>query len=239
MPEVTEGQVVQVEKLKKRGPRGELVDVDKNDVIYNSLTAAQLEEISNQAYEDVREQARADGFSKGQTEGYQAGVEAAREELAQGAKNLSSTIDMLYSALAGQDDDVEQALVKLVICVSRSILRRELSVDSSHIADIVRQAMETLPLNARDIVVHLSEQDYHFLEQHQAIASDWQLQIDRTLTAGGCRITSKHSVVEYTLEDQFQQTINALVEQRFAALADSNSKLPVPENQSHSETADQ
>ena len=42
MPEVKEGQIVQVEKIKQRGPRGELINVGKEEIIYNSLTAAQL-----------------------------------------------------------------------------------------------------------------------------------------------------------------------------------------------------
>ncbi|MEH6556567.1 MAG: flagellar assembly protein FliH [Oceanicoccus sp.] len=224
IPEVKEGQIVKVEKLKSRGPRGELIDVDKDEVIYNSLTAAQLEEISNQAYEDVREQARADGFQQGKSEGYKAGISAAREELEQSTESLSKTIDMLFSALAGQDDEVEQALVNLVICVSRSVLLRELTIDSSQITAIVRKAVDELPLNSSDITIHLSEQDFQLLQEHNDISTHWQLQIDRTLTAGGCRVSSRHSVVDYTLEDQFQQTINALVEKRFAELADHSRK---------------
>lgn len=219
IPEVKEGQIVKAEKLKNRGPRGELVNVDKNEVIYNSLTAAQLEEISNQAYEDVREQARADGLQQGKDEGYQAGINAAREEQEQSAENLAKTIDMLFSSLAGQDDEVEQALVNLVICVSRSILRRELTIDSSQIAAIVSDAVDELPLSASDVTIHLSEQDFQLLQEHNDISAQWRLQIDRTLTAGGCRVSSRHSVVDYTLEDQFQQTINSLVEKRFSELA--------------------
>jgi|TARA_B110000908_G_scaffold66818_1_gene80885 flagellar assembly protein FliH len=216
IPEVTEGQIVKVENLKNRGPKGELVNVDKNQVIYNSLTAGQLEEISNQAYEDVREQARADGLKQGKDEGYQAGISAAREDLEKNAKNLSKTIDMLFSSLAGQDDDVEQALVNLVIGVSRSVLRRELTLDSSQIVAIVNEAVAELPLRATDITIYLNEQDFQLLQKHSEILAHWQLQIDRALTPGGCRVTSRQSVVTYSLEDQFQQTINSLVDKRFS-----------------------
>jgi len=219
IPEVTEGQIVKVEKLKNRGPRGELVNVDKSEVIYNSLTAGQLEEISNQAYEDVREQARADGLKQGKDEGYQAGINAAREELEKNAKNLSKTIDMLFSSLAGQDDDVEQALVNLVIGVSRSVLRRELTIDSSQILAIVNEALAELPLRATDITIYLNEQDFQLLQEHSELSTHLQLQIDRTLTPGGCRITSRQNVVAYSLEDQFQQTISSMVDKRFSDLS--------------------
>jgi flagellar assembly protein FliH len=228
IPEVTEGQFVKVEKLKSRGPKGELVNVDKNEVIYNSLTAGQLEEISNQAYEDVREQARADGLKQGQDEGYQAGINAAQEELNKNAKNLSKTIDMLFSSLAGQDDDVEQALVNLVIGVSRSVLRRELTIDSSQIIAIVNEAVAELPLRASDITIYLNEQDFQLLQEHSEILAHWQLEIDRTLTPGGCRVTSRQSVVTYSLEDQFQQTINSLVDKRFSELSNRTRERETP-----------
>ena len=218
-PEVKEGQVIRAEKMPRRGPRGELVNIDKSEVIYQSLTAGQLEEISSQAYEDVREQAHQDGLKQGHAEGYQAGIEAGQQAVQQQAAELHRTIDQLVHFLGGQDDEVEQALVNLATCVASAVLRRELTIDSAHIRDIVSEAIAALPMGAGDISVHLSEQDHQLLSAHSDIPSTWQLHIDRTLSPGGCRVQTAHSVVDYTLQEQFQQTVNALVEQRFAELA--------------------
>lgn len=219
MPEVKDGQVVRTEKMNKRGPRGELVNVDKNEIIYSSLTAGQLEEIANQAYEEVRERAYQEGHQQGYNEGHDKGLAAAQQTIAEQAGALHSAMQQLYSFLAGQDDEVEQALVNLATCVSQSVLRRELSIDSSHIGQVVSEAVATLPMNAKNIQVFLSEQDHQLLTSLEDIPEQWQLHIDRSLTPGGCRVVTDHSAVDYTLEEQFQQTVNALVEARFAQLA--------------------
>ncbi len=91
---------------------------------------------------------------------------------------------------------------------------------------VVREAIQALPLSASGLTVYLSDQDFQALTQREDLPEHWHLQIDRTLTPGGCRITTAQSVVDYTLEDQFQQLVNAIVEKRFAELAASASSRP-------------
>ncbi|ARN75411.1 flagellar assembly protein FliH [Oceanicoccus sagamiensis] len=234
MPEVKEGQIVKVEKLKDRGPRGELVNVDKEEIIYSSLTAAQLEEISNQAYEDVRQQAYQDGLKQGQEDGFKAGLDKGAQTIKQQAQQLNTAVANIFSYLQGQDDEVEQALVNVATCIASSVLRRELTVDASHIRAVVQDAIRLLPITAANLTVHLSEQDHQFLGSETDIPEQWTLQIDRTLKPGGCRVTSEHSVVDYTLEQQFQQTVNALVEKRFAQLSPHAEAMVVDHNASAS-----
>ncbi|MEE8057158.1 MAG: FliH/SctL family protein [Pseudomonadales bacterium] len=218
LPEVRDGEVVQVEKLKQRGPRGQLINVGKDEVIYSSLTAAQLEDISNQAYEEVRQQAYQDGLKQGRTAGYQKGLDSGQQAVQQQLASLNKTVSELLRYLGGQDDEVEQALVNMATCVASAVLRRELTIDSAHIGQVVNEAIAALPMEASNITVHLSEQDYQLLTTQTDIPEQWQLQIDRTLSPGGCRVQSQHSIVDYTLEEQFQQTVNGLVERRFAEL---------------------
>ena len=235
IPEVRDGQIVRAEKLQKRGPRGELVDVAKDEIIYSSITAGQLEEISNQAYQDLHEQARQEGIKQGHAEGYQAGIAAAQKDIKAQVQGLHAAVAEVFSHLAGQDDEVEQALMNVATCIASSVLRRELSVDSAQISQVVHEAVAMLPMDASNITVHLSAQDHDLLTAHADTPSQWQLEIDRKMTAGGCRVVSQRSVVDYTLEDQFQQTVNAIVEERYAQLAqaakqrsDSDSTPPKP-----------
>lgn len=219
MPEVKDGQIVRTEKLRNRRSGGQTVTVDKNEIIYSSLTAGQLEEITQQAYEEVRQQAYEEGRQSGYQDGHQAGVEAGQQAVAQQVAALHQTIGQLYSYLGGQDDEVEQALVNLAACVSQSVLRRELTIDSTQIRQVVREAVALLPMQAKNICVYLSEQDHQLLTEHSDVEPQWSLRVDTSLTPGGCRVTSEHSMVDYTLEEQFQQTINELVQARFTELA--------------------
>lgn len=218
IPEVKRGQIVQAEKLRQRGPRGELLELEGDEVVYNTITARQLEDISLAAYEEVREEAYKEGIQQGHAEGYQAGLEQGQQAIEQQTRSLRDTIENLTTYLNGQDDEVEQALVNLATCIASSILRRELSIDSSQILAIVTEAVRALPIKASNITVHLNEQDYQLLTQRDDLDEQWRLQVDRTLSPGGCRVTTDQSVVDYTLEDQFQQVVNSIVEARYAEL---------------------
>ena len=218
LPEVKQGQVVAAEKLADRGPRGELLNVNKDEVVYQTLTAGQLEEIHQQAYADVRHQAYEEGLQQGKEEGYQAGIAAGQQVIQQHAQQLQSTLQKLNNQLEGQDDEVEQALVNLSTCIARSILRRELQLDASHMLAVVQDAIAALPIKEDYLQVFLSPDDHRLLSEIP-LPDHWNVCSDAGVSAGGCRVVSKHSVVDYTLEEQFQQTINQLVEQRFAELA--------------------
>ena len=215
MPEVREGQIIQAEKLQRRGSRGELVNIDKNEIVYNSLTAGQLDDIIQQAYEDVRQQAHEEGSKAG----YQAGLQQGQQTIQQHAQQLNEAISSLFQFLQGQDDDIEQALVNLSTLIARSILRRELSLDSTHIQQVVQDAIAALPLKSDNVTIFLSEQDYRYIKEQTTVPDTWRLQLDQTLKPGGCRVITQNNIVDYTLDEQFQQTINTLVEERFAQLA--------------------
>jgi flagellar assembly protein FliH len=219
MPEVKQGQVVAVEKLNKRGPRGELVGVKQDELIYKGLTAGQLNEITQQAYEDVRQQAYQEGHQQGHGEGYQAGLQSGQQAIQQQLSALHNTLHSLHNILEEQDDEMEQALVNLSTCVAQSILRRELNMDASHITEVVREAVACLPKEEDRIKVYISASDYTLLAEQPGLPPQWNLEVDHQMSAGGCRVTNSHSVVEYSLEEQFQQTINAIVEQRYTELA--------------------
>lgn len=219
IPEVKKGQVIQTEKLRQRGPRGELLGLDKEEVVYSSITAGQLEEITQSAYEDVREQAYREGLRQGHDEGYQAGLKLAESEISRQLQSLQNIVAESMRFLADQDDHVEQALVNLAVEVASALLRRELTIDSSQVLEVVQEAVRALPANAGNITIKLSEQDYQQLNGCEEIEAHWRLQVDPALAPGGCLIVTDQGVVDFTMEQQFQQLVRNMVDQRFASLS--------------------
>lgn len=219
LPEVKEGQVIAVEKNRRRDASGQLVPGNQNDVVYQQVTAGQLEDINQQIYNDIYEKAKQQGFQEGQAAGYQAGLEQGQQLIQQTVANLNGIIQSLNDLLQAQDDQTEQALVNLAVTIAGSILERELTIDSSQILNIVKQCVDCLPLNAATVTISLSQADFDLLSQHSEVLPNWKLQVDKSLTSGGCRASSDYSLIEHTLEEQFQQTVNSLVEKRFADLA--------------------
>ena len=218
IPEVHEGQLVSSERLNERGSRGELVNIDKDEVLYRSLTAAQLEEITLQCYEEIREQAEQDGYQQGLAEGQKAGLVRGQQLIDTQLDVVGRLVEGLTVELERQRDDIEQALMNLVCCVARSVVHRELRSGSEAITDVVAQAVAALPQGAGNIRIQMNPTDLALLNERQVVPADWQLVPDEGLSPGGVRVLTQQSVVDFTLDSQFQQTVNALVEARFAAL---------------------
>ena len=219
LPEVKEGQVIAVEKTRKRDAAGQLIPPNRNDVVYQQVTAGQLDDINEKIYSEVYEKAKQQGYQDGQQAGYQAGLEQGQQAIQQTVANLNSIIVSLNDLLQSQDDQTEQALVNLAVTIAGSILERELTIDSSQVLSIVKQCVDCLPLDASTVNISLSQADFDVLSKHSDILPSWKLQVDSSLTSGGCRVSSDYSLIEHTLEEQFQQTVNSLVEKRFADLS--------------------
>ena len=218
LPEVKEGQVIAVEKTRRRDSAGQLIPAGRNDVVYEEVTAGQLEDINEQIYQEIHDEAKQAGYEAGQQAGYQAGLAQGQQLIQQTVSNLNGIIASLNDLLQSQDDQTEQALVNLAVTIAGSILERELTIDSSQILTIVKECVDCLPIDTAAITISLSQQDYDLLSEHSEVLPSWKLQVDSSLTPGGCRANSQYSLIEHTLEAQFQQTVNSLVEKRFADL---------------------
>src|SRR5690606_16649901 len=140
-------------------------EVVEEEIEIKPLTAEELEEIRQAAYLEGQQEGfqlgREEGFREGREAGYAEGREtgyadgrATGEE--QGATSKRAEIDAALKRLEGvtaelmepirrQQDEAEQALLNLVLAVSRSVIRREVSLDSQQIRQVVREALEALP----------------------------------------------------------------------------------------------
>ena len=218
MPEVNEGQIVQAEKTRRDVARGKAPEVDKELVVYSKLTVGEIEQISQRIQADVQKEAYQQGLKKGQNEGYQAGLQQGQQHIQEQLQSVQTLITHLNDALQAQDSAMEQGLVSVAVNVAQSVLRRELQLDSSHIQSVIHDAIASIAGDSKALDIYLNPEDIQLLQQQGDVESSWQLHEDSSLTRGGCRLANQFSLVEYTAEAQFQQTVDQLVSQRFAEL---------------------
>jgi flagellar assembly protein FliH len=218
LPEVKHGQIIQVEKTRHRDATGRMVSEDKNAVVYQQMTAGQLDELSDQLFQEVEAQAKEAGYKAGHQQGYQEGMAAAQHVVQQQAHALSQVVAALHDVLQRQDNETEQVLANLAISVAGSVLQRELTIDSSQVVAVVHDCLRALPADDAAPTIFLSQQDCQLLREYSDYPADWKLQTDSSLTPGGCRVQRGASLVEHTLEEQFKQTVDAVVAPRFEAL---------------------
>lgn len=175
------------------------------------LTLDELEAIRQDAYNE--------GFAVGERDGFHAGLLKAKQEadVALQAKlaSLELLMGQLLAPIAEQDQQIEQALVKLVSHVCREVIRRELKCDSAQLTQVLSEALKLLPMGAGNVRIHINPQDFELVkalrERHE---ENWRILEDQQLLAGGCRIETEHSQIDASVETRMELALKQLFEQQ-------------------------
>jgi flagellar assembly protein FliH len=174
------------------------------------LTAAQLEQIQKQAYEEGFEQGKKEGFAYGHKEALTEG----REQIKQWAVQLEGLFKTLDTPLKQLDEQVEHELVQLAIAIVRQLVRREIKADPAQILGVVREALGILPVSARNVRLVLHPDDAELVREVYAVSETelgWKIVEDPVLARGGCRVLADASQVDATLESRLTALVTTLL----------------------------
>lgn len=210
-PEVEEVPEPEPEAVAEPEPEPQVEEIEIEAV--KPLTLDELEAIRQDAYNE--------GFSAGEKDGFRAGQLKARQEaevaLAAKLEQLEQVMGNLMEPIAGQDLEVEHAMVELISQMTRQIIQRELSTDSSQIRHVLREALKLLPMGASNIRIHINSQDFELVkalrERHE---ESWRILEDDSLQPGGCRVESESSRIDASVETRLTLALKQLFDQRRA-----------------------
>lgn len=154
-------------------------------------------------------------FQQGFDEGRAAGLAAGTREVAERAAALERVLDALARPLADLDHRVEAELLALVQALVRQLVRRELTLDPTHVVGILRAALATLPLAAGDVVVRLHPDDADVVRE--CLSTDganraWRIETDPLQERGGCLVSAARSTVDARLETRLGRVIAGFLE---------------------------
>jgi len=214
-------------ELPPQAPANEVEEVE-----VQPLTAQDLEEIRQAAWSEGHEE----GFQAGQQEGREQGLQTGHEEgyqqgLAQGLEEgrrqaeeakgaeidaslqrLEQVMSQLMEPTRQQEEDVEQALLNLALAVARTVIRREVSLNTSHIAQVVAEAVDSLPRGSDRIRLLVSPQDAPLVRQMvERQQESWTVVENADILPGGCKVETSFSMVDYTVEKRFQLTVQQML----------------------------
>ena len=195
-----------------------------------SVTARELEEITNAAYREGFDQGYGDGNREGLAAGHAAGREAgltetraqARIELDKQLTQLQSLMAQLLEPIAAQQSDIEAALTRLALDIGRAVLGREPVLAPEQLLPVVRTALQQLPIGERNFSVVLHPEQAAQVEAWPQWPKHWRIESDARVEPGGCRLVAEHSLVDYTVGLRFRQ----VAEQLLAAHASSEPPEP-------------
>lgn len=166
------------------------------------VTAGALADLQREAYEEA--------YRVGYREGREAGEQHVREQV----ERLDSLITDLARPFEELDEQVESELLGLAMALAKQIVRREIRLDPGQIIAVVREAVSTLPVSARDVRVHLHPEDAAIIRQYLAPTENeraWQVVEDPVMMRGGCQVVTSSSRVDARLETRLGKVLSELL----------------------------
>lgn len=165
-------------------------------------TAARLEALQKDAYDEA--------FQKGHADGVAAGETAVRERL----ERLDELLNALAKPFEQLDERVERQLVELAMVVVKQLFRREIRIDPTHVIGVVREAIQLLPVTSSGVRLHLNPDDATLVREALAPAEGepaWIIVEDPLMSRGGCTVTTDSSQIDATAESRLEAAISVVV----------------------------
>lgn len=173
--------------------------------------------------EQIYQQAREDGFSKGREQGHQAGYQEGMKKALAEAQHLAHTAGKLDKALADLEASVADELLALAIELAREVVRQEISAHPETLFDVVQQALAQLP--HQHAAIYLHPDDASLLRAHlgdQLAHAGHRIHEDARLVRGDCLVEAGGSQVDATVAMRWRRVIEGL------GIADAWQPVAVP-----------
>ncbi len=165
------------------------------------ITAAELERIRQQAYDE--------GNAQGKTEGYATGAALVQAEIGQ----LQAVMQELQTALNHIDSELAQSLLDLSLEVARKMAGEALKVKPELILSTVTSAIATLPHFNQHAHMILHPEDAELVRKHMGEKlghGGWKLLEDSHIERGGCRIETAHTKVDATVDARWKRIVESI-----------------------------
>ena len=140
-------------------------------------------------------------------EGYQQGLVRARQETRELQQQLLQLIDFFEHPLQALNEDIEHQLTQLAVTLAQQLVRRELKLEPGEIIGLIRDSVQLLPGNQRNISIVLHPEDANLVRSALSIETsdeehNWKLIEDPMITRGGFEINAAPSAINATLENR-------------------------------------
>jgi len=166
---------------------------------------------SQPAPADLLAVAQASGFQEGRSEGLRSG----REEAEKTVRGMVALVEEMAHPFRALDQLVVKELSQLAIMLAEQIVRRELSINSEIISQVVAEALSTLSNLEGEIEIFLNPKDAQQLrELAPEILDSVSCKLIETsdLLPGGCRVKTPVSLVDASVEKQMERVFASLLE---------------------------
>ena len=206
-----------------------VVDEDEEEV--KPLTAEEIEQIRQDAYQEGfehgkqegieaghaegLEQGHQEGLKAGHEEGFAAGQEEGKQHVEEVIARWQSLTDQLYNPIERIDSAVEQQLLNLSVMLAESVLRTQLKSNKDSLLAALHESVAALPFNTEFAEIHMHPDDLELLKEEyddEALAEQkWILKPEPNYKPGDVIVATPNSLIDRTVKQRIEQTIDEYV----------------------------
>ena len=154
----------------------------------------------------IRQQAYEKSYAKGYMEGLAKGQRESHSQIQQ----LNSIMAALTIPLPELDGQVVNEMMLLCVAIVKQMVRRELKMAPDEVIAVVKEALSMLPDTAAEVTLELHPEDAELVKRslfNPDAQAGWRIVEDPVLTRGGCRVLSKTSRIDATVENRLNAVI--------------------------------
>ena len=198
-------------------------DVSLDSLSGDAMSADDLQKITESAekegydkgYEEGIELGKKEGLEKGIEEGIESGKQQEDNRIQEAADHLNHIAESLLSPLKDEQEALEHKMVDIICELTRTMVKRELSIDSSLVLESVHQCLSVLQNKENNITLRLNSQDIETVKTSLA-NSDMNItfEADDSILAGGCQLENKSTAIDVSIEKQLAQLLDDFAHQR-------------------------
>ncbi|MEH6595112.1 MAG: flagellar assembly protein FliH [Colwellia polaris] len=197
------------------------------------LTAQDIEDIRQAAFDEGFSQGKADGFAKGFEEGkvsgHEAGLSTGHEEgvaqgLAEGKETsdqqvaaMQALIEQLHQPLLNVEKNVEAQLLQLVVQLTQAVTKHEAKTNSDILLSAIAEGIKALPGQESQTQILLNPQDIKLVEQQFGAShikeQGWRLLAAPQLSPGSCQIENSTSNIDLSVKSRLNEVLESFLQE--------------------------
>ena len=156
------------------------------------------EQLNNAAYNEAR------------SEGYAAGLEAAKRETETNREMLNAYLKALSQPFEEQNSQLAESVASLAGKIAKNLVEKELCTNKESFMTIVQTAVNALGSSAKEIQIHLNPESASYVRNHineDDEKSCWEVVEDPAMGIGDCKVSCDNSTVDSDLDDRIDLII--------------------------------
>jgi len=196
------------------------------------LTAEEIEEIRQAAFNEGFNQGKEDGFTKGyedgQAKGLQEGIvtghkegvitglDEGKETIAESTAQWRCLINELHQPMEKLDKNVEEQLLQLVVQLTEAVVLHETKTNPDIIIAAISDGIKALPSQEAQTQIYCNPNDIKLIVKEfgdESIKeSGWRLLPTPQLAAGSCQIENSTSSIDLAVKSRLKQVLESFLE---------------------------